>query len=96
VNDVAEETEEMDQPLIVLYAGDWDPSGLHMSQVDLPARLQQYGANVELRRIALSRADVADPRCPRSWPRPSARIRGGPGSQIGTARAVGSWTPCRQ
>ena len=27
------------KPLIALYVGDWDPSGLHMSEVDLPARL---------------------------------------------------------
>ncbi len=30
------------QPLRVLYVGDWDPSGLHMSEEDLPARLHNY------------------------------------------------------
>ncbi len=27
---------------VALYVGDWDPSGLHMSEVDLPERLQRY------------------------------------------------------
>jgi hypothetical protein len=40
--------------LIALYVGDWDPSGLCMSNVDLPNRLTKYGgAHVDLRRIAL-------------------------------------------
>ncbi len=30
------------KPLIALYVGDYDPSGLHMSEVDLPARLGRY------------------------------------------------------
>jgi hypothetical protein len=44
------------RPLIVLYVGDFDPSGLFMSQCDIPARLVKYGGDfVELRRIALLR-----------------------------------------
>jgi hypothetical protein len=40
--------------LIVLYVGDWDPSGLCMSVRDLPTRLARYGGHhVEIRRIAL-------------------------------------------
>jgi hypothetical protein len=47
------------RPLIVLYVGDYDPSGLFMSEVDLPARLADYGANhITLRRIALTRQQV--------------------------------------
>jgi hypothetical protein len=34
------------QPLIVLYVGDWDPSGLHMSEADLPKRLHAYRADI--------------------------------------------------
>lgn len=34
------------QPLVVFYVGDWDPSGLHMSEEDLPARLHRYRVNV--------------------------------------------------
>ena len=28
---------------VALYIGDWDPSGLYMSEVDLPTRLARYG-----------------------------------------------------
>jgi hypothetical protein len=48
------------RPLIVLYVGDWDPSGLCMSEQDLPARLERYeGRHVELKRIALVRSQLA-------------------------------------
>jgi hypothetical protein len=48
------------RPLVELYVGDYDPSGLFMSERDLPDRLVKYGgAHVELRRIALLRADLA-------------------------------------
>jgi hypothetical protein len=43
---------------IVLYVGDYDPSGLHMSEVDLPNRLGEYGSIIELRRVALVADDV--------------------------------------
>jgi hypothetical protein len=43
-----------DRPLIVLYVGDYDPSGLYMSEADLPKRLAEYGGDhVHLKRIAL-------------------------------------------
>jgi hypothetical protein len=59
VHEVAlEKTEYLDRPLIVLYAGDFDPSGLHMSEIDLPRRLERYGGNVSLIRVALTREDV--------------------------------------
>lgn len=52
VNDVAEDGDGRD--LIVLYVGDLDPSGMYMSERDLPDRLAQYGGDhVKLRRIAL-------------------------------------------
>jgi len=44
-------------PLIALYSGDWDPSGLDMSE-DLPRRIERYGGNVEVIRIALTEADT--------------------------------------
>lgn len=44
--------------MTAFYVGDWDPSGLHMSAVDLPARLQRYGGVVDLQRIALTADDV--------------------------------------
>lgn len=43
---------------IVLYVGDWDPSGLYMSEVDLPRRLDRYGSEWVFRRIALTRGDL--------------------------------------
>jgi hypothetical protein len=43
------------RPLIVLYVGDFDPSGMFMSEVDLPQRLEKYGGrHVILKRIALT------------------------------------------
>jgi len=41
VNDVAKDDEG--RPLIVLHVGDLDPSGLFMSECDLPQRLADYG-----------------------------------------------------
>jgi hypothetical protein len=42
------------RPLIILYIGDYDPSGLCMSDVDLPDRFKRYGGDhVEIKRIAL-------------------------------------------
>jgi hypothetical protein len=58
INDVAAATSDEDRPLIAFYVGDWDPSGLCMSEIDLPRRLERYGANVDLRRIALTQHDV--------------------------------------
>jgi hypothetical protein len=47
------------RPLIVLYVGDFDPSGMFMSEEDLPNRLAEYGGHhVRLRRIALTREHV--------------------------------------
>jgi hypothetical protein len=48
------------RPLIVLYVGDWDPSGLCMSEQDLPERLEKYdGQHAELQRIALTHDQLA-------------------------------------
>lgn len=74
VNDIAGMSVENDKPLLALYCGDWDPSGKHMSEVDLPRRLEEYGADLELRRIALKRNDLAglpsfDPDTKRKDPR---------------------------
>ncbi len=61
VREIAEESSFSGKPLVAFYVGDWDPSGLHMSQVDLPRRLREYGAHEEkvgVYRIALSHEDV--------------------------------------
>jgi hypothetical protein len=45
--------------LIILYVGDLDPSGLFMSEEDLPKRLAEYGgAHIKVKRIALTREHV--------------------------------------
>jgi hypothetical protein len=45
--------------LILLYVGDFDPSGMFMSEEDLPARLEKYeGHHIEVRRIATTREQV--------------------------------------
>jgi hypothetical protein len=52
-HDIAEDDDG--RPLIVLYVGDYDPSGLFMSEMDLPARFARYnGDHIELKRIALT------------------------------------------
>ena len=45
--------------VVLIYIGDWDPSGMHMSEVDLPGRVDRYGGFVEIRRIALTADDTA-------------------------------------
>jgi hypothetical protein len=56
-HDIAEDDDGRD--LIVLYVGGFDPSGLFMSEPDLPARFVKYdGDHVKLKRIALARAQT--------------------------------------
>jgi hypothetical protein len=53
INDVAQDDDG--RLLIVFYVGDFDPSGMFMSEVDLPVRLSRYGGDhVRLIRIALT------------------------------------------
>jgi hypothetical protein len=53
VHDVSQDDDGRE--LIVLYVGDYDPSGLFMSQEDLPNRLSEYGGDhITLTRIALT------------------------------------------
>jgi hypothetical protein len=57
VHDISEDDDG--RPLIILYVGDFDPSGMFMSEVDLPKRFSKYaGDHVTLRRIALTRDQV--------------------------------------
>jgi hypothetical protein len=56
-HDAAEDDDGRD--LIVLYVGDRDPSGMFMSEQDLPARFAKYdGDHIKLRRIALTQEQV--------------------------------------
>jgi hypothetical protein len=57
VHDLAEDFDG--RLLIILYVGDFDPSGMFMSEEDLPARLANYGSHhVKVRRIALTRKQL--------------------------------------
>jgi hypothetical protein len=58
INQAAEDSRESDKAWLVFYVGDWDPSGLHMSEKDLPDRLREYGADIAVRRVALTDDDV--------------------------------------
>jgi hypothetical protein len=67
VNDVAAVYEHDPRPMTALYVGDFDPSGLYMSEVDLPERLAKYGGDhVQVKRIALTQEQLA--------PLPSFRV----------------------
>lgn len=58
VHDIAEFSTESEKPLVLIYIGDWDPSGLYMSERDLPERIDRYGGQVEIVRVALEKSDV--------------------------------------
>ena len=60
IHGIAEETARSNKPLVVLYVGDHDPSGLQMSEIDLPGRLKRYGGSATIIRVALDANDVAD------------------------------------
>jgi hypothetical protein len=57
VHDIADDDDGRD--LIALYVGDYDPSGMFMSEHDLPKRLVEYdGGHVTVKRIALTQEQV--------------------------------------
>jgi hypothetical protein len=59
VHEVAQDDDSRE--LAVLYVGDYDPSGMYMSQIDLPRRLTAYGgAHITLVRIALDSKQVRE------------------------------------
>jgi hypothetical protein len=61
VSNQIEYTVSHGKDFVALYCGDWDPSGLWMSERDLPERLERYGdgAQFTIRRIALIEDDLA-------------------------------------
>lgn len=58
IHGIALETQASDKPMTVFYIGDHDPSGRHMSEVDLPERLARYGGSATITRLALDDTDV--------------------------------------
>ena len=56
---------ERGRPLKVFYVGDRDPSGMHMSTIDLPARIEKYGGQIdEIVRLAIVEDDTTDANLP--------------------------------
>jgi hypothetical protein len=59
VNDISRDGDN-ERLLYALYVGDFDPSGLYMSERDLPDRLARYGGDhVVIKRVALRREQLA-------------------------------------
>jgi hypothetical protein len=59
LHDLAKRSASERKPLTILYVGDHDPSGRHMSDVDLPGRLERYGGVARMERIAVTPAQIA-------------------------------------
>ena len=57
-NEIAEEVKGSPTPMLGLYVGDFDPSGVNMSEVDLPGRLARYGAKMRIVRLAITQDDA--------------------------------------
>ena len=77
--------------LIALYCGDYDPSGLYMSEHDLANRIAKYGGDhVMLKRIALMRHDLDG--LPSFRRQTKRKILGMRGSPIITAMSAGNST----
>ena len=74
-HDIAEDDDGRD--LNVLYVGDYDPSGMFMSEEDLPARFEKYeGYHIKQRRIALRAIQLASlPSFPASDKRKDPRYK---------------------
>ena len=58
VHQAAQDSVRDAKPLTILYVGDHDPSGLHMSAVDLPRRFTHYGGAADFVRLAITEADT--------------------------------------
>lgn len=75
LNDASERSADDEKPLHVIYVGDWDPSGLHMSEVDIPARIERYGGNIEFERVAILETDTNLPSFAAGEKRTDSRYR---------------------
>ncbi len=54
VHDLAELSSNDERPLTLIYVGDHDPSGRYMSDVDLPGRIDRYGGEATIVRVAIT------------------------------------------
>ena len=94
-HDIAEDTAGDEKPLIAFYVGDFGPSGLYMSEVDLPQRLEKY-ARPRVSSCAGSRSSSTtscrSPICHFRHPT-KRKIRATPGTADTPARhGAGKWT----
>lgn len=64
LNDLAKLSISDPRPLTLLYVGDHDPSGRHMSDVDIPERLERYGGRADLIRLAVTPGQIRDQTLP--------------------------------
>lgn len=71
IKNISAETEWRDSSLQVLYVGDRDPSGMYMSEADLPNRCASYGARVDITRIAITPDDIQEYALPSFPAKPS-------------------------
>ena len=58
LHSIAEESANSDKYLTIFYIGDWDPSGMNMSEIDIPGRMQRYDGDCSIEGIALDAGDV--------------------------------------
>jgi hypothetical protein len=58
LHDTAVASKKDRRDLVILYVGDHDPSGMFMSEVDVPKRLEKYDGYATIRRIALVEEDL--------------------------------------
>jgi hypothetical protein len=56
VHDAAEANLCREQDTLILYVGDYDPSGMYMSEVDLPQRLCRYSSHDPSAKVDLAQA----------------------------------------
>lgn len=54
LNDLAAASVADVRPMTIVYVGDHDPSGRHMSDADIPDRLARYGGDARILRLAVT------------------------------------------
>ncbi len=59
IKDLADYSVADERPLTLLYVGDHDPSGRSMSDLDIPERMDRYGGDAELIRLAVTPEHIA-------------------------------------
>ena len=97
MNELAEDIATDKRHTALLYVGDYDPSGMYMSEIDIPARLRNYGADdddYELNRVAHTHTDVEFGSLP-SFQAEDKKLdpRYRWFAKASTVRELGSWTP---